>query len=213
MTRERIVDLVRGAPSGALDEVAPATPKWRVRDVLAHVVGVADDSLAQRLEGVTTEPWTDAQVAARAERSVDDVLAEWDTLAPQFEAGITQLPPVLAGQILFDAFTHEHDMRHALGEVGARDGEATDLVFDWMVHVRALSGRPALRFDTGNGTTVGGTGNVVATVGASRFELARAATGRRSASEVGAYSWDRPTDASTILIAPIFTIRDTPLGE
>ena len=29
--------------AAALDVPAPATPEWRVRDVLAHMVGVADD--------------------------------------------------------------------------------------------------------------------------------------------------------------------------
>ena len=42
--RERTSALVRDtAPPEAMEQVAPATPEWRVRDVLAHLVGVTAD--------------------------------------------------------------------------------------------------------------------------------------------------------------------------
>jgi hypothetical protein len=41
----------------------------------------------------------------------------------------------------------------------------------------------------------------------------RAATGRRSASEVAAYSWDREVDPEIILVASFFTMRPEPLAE
>jgi uncharacterized protein (TIGR03083 family) len=213
MVRERVQALVAGTPPEALDAPAPATPKWTAKDVLSHMVGLCDDVLARRLDGVTTEPWTDAQVLARRDRTPQELLDEWTALAPEFEAGVAQLPPVIAGQILFDTFTHEHDIRHAIGAPGGRDGDALALVFQWLVDVRSASGAPALRFETEAGTVVAGDGEPATTITASRFELVRATTGRRSASEMAAYGWDPEPDPPLLVAAPIFTIRDTPLAE
>lgn len=211
--RERVTQLIDATPEDALAVTAPATPKWSVHDVLAHMVGLCDDVLARRLDGVTTDPWTDAQVAARRDRSGRDLLDEWERLAPDFEAGMEQLPPVIAGQILFDAFTHEHDIRHALGVPDARDGEVLGLVFQWLVDVRTNAGAGAITFDTEAGQVVAGAGEPAATVRADRFELVRASTGRRSASEIAAYDWDPEPDVALLVVAPIFTVRDTPLAE
>src|SRR3954464_2381193 len=113
--RGRVRDVLGTTSPERLDAIAPATPKWRVRDVLAHMVGVVDDASNQRLDGVTTEPWTQAQVDARAGATVDDMLDEWDRIAPGFEAVLTQMPARITGQVLFDAVTHEHDIRNAVG--------------------------------------------------------------------------------------------------
>jgi uncharacterized protein (TIGR03083 family) len=211
--RARVRDVLAASDAAALDLRAPATPEWRVRDVLAHLVGVVDDVRNGRLYGVATDPWTDAQVNARKDCTVAEMLDEWDELSPAFEAGLAQLPMSITGQALFDAVTHEHDIRHALGQPGARDNQAVSYVFDWMVYSRTAAGRPALRFHTGNAVTVAGVGDPIATVKGSRFELLRATTGRRSASEIEALEWEPRTDAAQMLSSPIFTLRDEPLGE
>jgi uncharacterized protein (TIGR03083 family) len=212
--RRRVRDVVSSADAASLDAIAPATPKWRIRDVLAHMVGVVDDASNQRLDGVTTEPWTQAQVDARAEATVAEMLDEWDRIAPGFEEVIAQMPAQITGQVLFDAVTHEHDIRHAVGAPGARDVPAIDMVFDWVVWGRSMGGAPKLRFDVGGEVVESGSGDdVVATVTASRFELVRAITGRRSRSEIEAYGWDPPADAAVLLAAPIFSMRDEPLNE
>ena len=55
--------------------------------------------------------------------------------------------------------------------------------------------------------------NWSATVRTSTFEILRAATGRRAAEEIAAYDWDPEPDPALLLVAPIFTMRPTPLGE
>ena len=65
-----------------------ATPLWTVRDVLAHVVGIASDLNAQRFGAGDGDAWSLAQVAARGVCSVDDLAVEWDREAPLFEAGL-----------------------------------------------------------------------------------------------------------------------------
>jgi uncharacterized protein (TIGR03083 family) len=211
--RRRVSAFVREAGPAALDQPAPATPEWRARDVLAHMVGVCDDVTNGRIEGVASDPWTDAQVQSRQDRTVDEMLDEWDRVGPEFEAGLAAVPSIMSGQALFDAVSHEHDLRHALGRPGARDVDAVGLCFEWMVVARGLAGAAALRFDCGNTVVVAGSGEPVATVAADRFELLRAATGRRSASEVASYRWEPPVDEELALMAPLFQLRDEPLDE
>ena len=90
--RLRTSDLVRATDPDAMDAIAPATPEWRVRDLLAHLVGVTADAANGRLEGVATDPWTAAQVDARRDASIADLLAEWDDYGAQFEGALEALP-------------------------------------------------------------------------------------------------------------------------
>ena len=50
--------------------VVPATPEWRAHDVLAHLVGVTDDVVNGRLDGIATDAWT-AGAGRRANRAID----------------------------------------------------------------------------------------------------------------------------------------------
>jgi uncharacterized protein (TIGR03083 family) len=212
--RERVAEVVRHADPSALDEIAPATPAWRVRDVLAHLVGVSADVVAGKLDGVATDPWTAAQVDARRDRDVEELLAEWDEAGPAFEAMLAEGPPEITGQALFDGMTHEHDIRHALGRPGARESDAVAVAFEWLTMIRGVAGRPAVRFATEAGEHVAGDGDVVAAVETSRFEIVRATTGRRSESEIAQYRWDGPPRPDLLLVDEnLFRMRDTPLAE
>jgi uncharacterized protein (TIGR03083 family) len=211
--RARVVDLVGALPPDALDIASPATPEWSAHDVLAHIVGVADDAVHGRLDGVATDPWTAAQVDARRGATTSDMLVEWDEVGPPFAEAMLAIPEVFAGQALFDAFTHEHDLRHALGEPGARDSDALELIYNWLVGLRSLSELPALCYDTEEGRVVAGIGEPSTTIGASRFEIVRGATGRRSRSEIEGWTWDPTPDPDTVITATFFTMRTDPLNE
>ena len=63
--RVRVIELVRDVDPAVLDRPAAATPGWRVRDVLAHMVGVSDDVVNGRLDGIASDEWTGAQVERR----------------------------------------------------------------------------------------------------------------------------------------------------
>src|SRR5436305_1642837 len=84
-TRQRIVDVVRRATS--IDETAasrpvPACPGWRVRDVLAHLCGNCTDIAAGNIADAGTDAWTAAQVDARREVPLAELLAESDEAGP-----------------------------------------------------------------------------------------------------------------------------------
>src|SRR4051812_41896335 len=109
--RERVSALVQGADP---TQPVPACPDWTVKDLVAHVTGVVDDVLAGRIEGVATDPWTAAQVEARKDHSLDQIVAEWNEKAPAFEALLDAFGSP-GEQAVFDVTTHEHDLRGALG--------------------------------------------------------------------------------------------------
>ena len=213
--RQRVIDLVERATPDELEARAPATPEWRLRDILSHIVGVPADVLAGRMDGVTTDAWTQAQVDARAHLSVEQILDEWRTTGPE----IDQLIPsfgVLAGQFLVDATTHEHDLRNGLGRADERDSDAVDLSFRWLGsrtgEIRAAAGVGACEIETDAGAVTFGAGEPTATASTTRFEFFRAATGRRSLSQIEAWGWSGDARPE-LVVMPIFVPRPAPFEE
>jgi len=211
--RTRVTELVTVADPAALESIAPATPEWRVRDVLAHLVGVTADVLAGNIEGAATDPWTAAQVDARRSLPVSDLLAEWEAAGPAFDTMLDELPFELVGQAMFDAATHEHDVRNALGRPGARDSDAVAFAWQWFVLARPRGGAPTLQFVTETGEETSGAGDPVARIEAPRFELVRAVTGRRTAAEISAFGWDIEPKPELMLAASFFTLPTESLNE
>src|SRR3954466_15318376 len=123
-TRQRVVNLVREATfadSFAAVAPVPACPAWRVRDVIAHLNGLATDIAAGNLDGAATDAWTAAQVDARRDLSVEDLLAESDDVGPQLASFLDDFPGRYGAQVVADITVHEHDIRGALQRPGARD--------------------------------------------------------------------------------------------
>lgn len=218
--RRRVHELVGGV-SDRLGDTVPACPQWRVRDLVAHLAGVVDDVLGGRLEGAGSDHWTDAQVVARRDRDVDELLAEWNAQATQLEAVLDSFGPP-GRQLVMDAVTHEHDLRGALGAPGERDSEAVVIGLDWLASAyqgaAGAGGHPGLRIVATDGA--GATWvppierPVVATVSGSSFDLLRSLSGRRSEAEIRDLSWDGDIDA----VLPSFTfgpfrLPAQPLGE
>ena len=211
--RARVGDVIRQADESAFDRPAPATPEWCVHDVVAHLVGVPDDVVHGRLDGIASDPWTQAQVDKRKGVATADLLAEWNENGPAFEELLAGAPAEIAGQAIFDAAAHEHDLRHALGRPGARDSDAIAVAWDWIVDARTRGGEPAVCFVVDGVEQVSGAGEVVARVAAPRFELFRAVSGRRAAVEIEKYQWDGEPDPKVLIASTIFSLRDEPLGE
>jgi uncharacterized protein (TIGR03083 family) len=205
--RTELIALAR-ARRDDLEARAPAAPEWRVRDLLAHVGGVCDDVVHGNLNGVGTDPWTAVQVEKRRGWTVDEVLGDWEQHGEAVDTLIDEAPPGLFGQLLFDAWTHEQDVRGALASPGGRTSRAAARSYDWGAD--ALEGRdrgdgrPQLSLVTDVGVCVVGSGGPAVTVHTSRFELLRAMTGRRSHAQVRAYGWDGEPDPERLVLAPFF---------
>lgn len=192
--RDRVTELTATMDSSAADRVAPGTPEWRIKDLVAHLTGVAADVMQGNVEGAGTDAWTEAQVAARRDRSLGDILDEWNSASDEFDAFLPAVPESPRSQLIFDAMTHEFDVRGALGVSRHFGDDATTIGFGWGADIVAMmrvgAGAGALCLRTEFGDQIVGTGEVTATVAADRFELYRAMTGRRSVSQIEAFSWE-----------------------
>ncbi|MGH2734608.1 MAG: maleylpyruvate isomerase family mycothiol-dependent enzyme [Actinomycetota bacterium] len=228
--RGRIVELVAPLDEATAARPVPACPTWSVQDVIAHSTGNCADILNGNFEGAATEPWTQAQVEARREWKLGDVLAEWDDVGPKIAAMLDDFPGRYANQIIADLTVHEHDVRGALTEPGHRDSDGvaigSEFLVTMMIHMGAVvSGVGPLEIRAGDKAWIVGTGEpatgdgnswrdfvavgetasppekaIVGSVSTSQFELFRATTGRRSAAQVQGFDWTVDPDS----FLPIF---------
>lgn len=196
--RKRLAGLAAG-----LDEVdaalpVPACPGWSVRDVIAHLAGVCTDSLAGRLDGVTTAAWAEGHVAARRDRPLSDLLAEWEASATALEdAAADVFPARLATLWVLDLTAHEQDVRGALRQPGGREAAGVGIAVDFLVtqglhHTLLARDLGPLEVRSAARAWVVGArqpATPAAAVSASAFELFRALTGRRSPAQVARLDW------------------------
>ncbi|MEX2267193.1 MAG: maleylpyruvate isomerase family mycothiol-dependent enzyme [Acidimicrobiia bacterium] len=201
---ERVTDLVRAHPD-ELDEVAPATPEWRVRDIVAHLAGICDDVAHARLDGVGSEEWTNAQVEPRRGWSTERLLDDWREHASAIEPQIGTFPPIVVGQMITDAYTHEQDIRGALRTRGGRDASALAIAFDWGTDRLGdrldQEGHGSVVFETDTETKTVGPGEPVTRLRADRFDVVRGFTGRRSLAQLKAMDWDGPFEPEALLLS------------
>jgi uncharacterized protein (TIGR03083 family) len=194
----RIDALLRGRTEVA-ELTVPACPDWNARQTVAHLAGVAQDVVSANLEGVASEAWTQAQVDRFAGNSIDELLDLWRQTIDPLAAQLTQsTPEIAAGQLIFDALTHEHDIRGALGEPGSRTGDLTyEVALGFLATMFNLTlrhtGRAAMRLTTPSIGTVQLGDPDAATdqlaIEVSDFDALRAFGGRRSVQQLLALPW------------------------
>lgn len=183
---ERIAAAVRACGGDAIaDREVPACPLWTVRQTLAHLAGGAADISVGNLARAGRDDWTAEQVQARADRSVTDLLDEWAVTAPRI-AGFLVGPA--GGQAVFDALTHEFDLRSALGLARAEPDEVLPVAVAWLApnFGRAVERRgvPALRVVADSGTWEFGSGEPAATLRGNDYDVLRSISGRRTREQV-----------------------------
>ena len=215
-TRARVGELVVGLDADAVRAPVPACPGWSVQDVVSHMVGIIADLQDGRLDGVGTDAWTLAQVTARRDLPIADVVAEWNRRGPVFEEQVATWPPSVAAQLVSDAAMHELDIRAALGDAGARDTHGVAIALDY--YGRKLgdriteAGLGALMLELASGTVTLGEGDPAATVRAPDFEALRAMGGRRNADQMRALDWTGDAEPYVALMSS-YGSREEPLVE
>lgn len=193
-TRIRVVELLRSLDDAELDTPAPATPAWSVRDLAAHVTGIAVDVTNGNLEGLGSDEWTQAQVESRRGRPMEEVIEEWETAATKVEETLDDWPGISGSFIVADLAAHEQDMRGALGRRGGEGSAGFDIALQ--LYVASIDrrlrkrGLPALRVKAGTDEWLLGDGEPAATMTTTPFELFRAVTGRRSKGQMAAFEWE-----------------------
>ncbi len=193
--RQRLTDLLEGTPDEeAASVVVPACPEWTITDVVAHLYGVEVDIVDGNVEGAGTAAWADDQVRRFAPLGLRRLSEAWNETSPQVEAMGGTFPPRAAAQLVFDACTHEHDVRGAVGCPGARD---TDSVIIGLTFIEdSISGLvedkqlPGIELASPHFETTIGPDPAPVRVSTSAFELFRAFAGRRSLQQIRALDWE-----------------------
>lgn len=231
----RLRELLEGLDTAALAVEVPACPGWTIRDVAAHVTGVAADAArgtyfagaadawADTRLATARDNWTAGHVRSRREKPLGAIVAEWTRWTAIME-------PMLAGTVpaplsapawtlpaaVADLAVHLHDVRGALRRPGDQDAPATGLGLrvyaHWLGERLNQAGCPALRLRTGGRDWAEGSGRPAVTLTASPFELFRALSGRRSIGQVRALAWDGDPEPYLGLFAP-YPMPASPLGE
>lgn len=198
-TRGRISELVGSCSGAELARRLPTCPDWTVRDVIGHLAGLIADVRAVRLDGLGTPAWTQSQVDRFVHRTLPEVLDDWARAAEPVEAdwdAVTAVAGPANVRIVSDAYSHEHDIRGAVGRPGCRESRAfavtLRLQLDGLGARLGEAGLPALQMRCGDGRRfTAGEGAVGAGVEVvSTWELLRGLTARRSRNQVAAYAWD-----------------------
>lgn len=212
--RRALLAELRACSDAELARPVPATPDWTIHDVLAHVVGLAADLNAQHLpepDDLGGTAWSTAQVAARAQRTVAELAAEWDAEAPAFEDGLRLFGIETGRHFVADLAIHLVDVRQARWRGAGLDPEALRLGLDHYLafvdeRLRAL-GFGVLAVRIGDDLRlVGGPGaQARATVAAPPFDLFRSLAARRSAHQVRALDWSGDVDAAIDALGRIYT--------
>ncbi len=168
--RARVTELMQSLSLEQSKTVVPHCPQWTVKDCLAHMVGVPEDVINGQMDGVATDAWTDRQVQRHTNDSIHDLLAVWETNAPVFAKILPNIPQPVLSQFMFDQTTHEHDIRTAVGQPGARDTLAVAVAEGFIRNSLAQHSDPAIAQLAAHKLT--------------GFEFLRSFSGRRSRSQI-----------------------------
>ena len=87
-----------------------------MRDVVAHLVGVANDVAAGNVTDAPGDRWAAAHVERGRSRSIGELLHDWDDAGAVLETLLAAGPPELGRMVVGDVTTHELDVRAALTE-------------------------------------------------------------------------------------------------
>jgi uncharacterized protein (TIGR03083 family) len=212
-TRNSIRALIESRPPQDLDRQVPATPRWRVRDIVAHLIGDLESiragdfpeqffqSFGDAAAIADLNAWTDGHVAKRAGKPADELFKEWDEataeLVPMMrghEAWPERVPFFVDRVLITDLGVHQQDIYGAFDV--KRDRESPPVKIGVAGYIAVIDmrlkadGGGSLAFEADKSWVAGENGGEpTATVRATRFELFRALSGRRSPDQIRSYDW------------------------
>jgi uncharacterized protein (TIGR03083 family) len=204
--RRELMGLARSLTDEQLRLLVPATRAWSVHDVVSHLVGITADLNASRFGSGDLDAWTAEQVRTRRDLSMDQLGAEWEREAPTFEDGLRLLGYEIGSHYVGDLLQHTADINHALGRGGLEDDDALVVGLDFYLDLfhRALTaaavGSVAVRVLDEEWAL--GSGPVVASLTASRFDAFRCLGGRRSEHQIRAMEWTGHLDRVVAVVSP-----------
>lgn len=184
---ERFVGLIRDLTPEELTAPVPACPEWQVRDVLAHLSGVAEDVEAGNMAGAMTDTWAAAQVARGKDRSPEELIARWADRLPVMTAFLGEHANRRWPAIV-DLAAHEQDIRGAVGRPGARDNPIIRAMTPRMLAALDVPVPLVVRTEDGD-VRVGPDAGEPVVLSTTRFEAFRWRLGRRSRAQLAQLDW------------------------
>ena len=221
----RLGSIVEKLTPKQLESVVPACPEWTVRELLAHLVGVAGDSCQGRFFAQAPDAWHDERIAehreqwtaghveSRAGQEVTTLLEQLRRDGEAFVAALrsgrgpaTQVPAWMLSAPVADLAVHLDDLREAL-DIGMRPHSLIsqtgfDLYLRWLSARLRSRSLPAVRLTDGQHEWVAGDGEAHTSVHADRHDLFRMITGRRSAAWISSLRWDGDSSTYLEVISP-----------
>ena len=191
--RERISEIAANLVPEDLTRKVPACPEWTITDLVAHLVGVAEDFAAGNFDNAGSDAWTKTQIARRSKLAMRALIDDWDAVSRQLDPSLDEVRPGVAAMLIGDAVTHEHDLRGALNLPGARDSDAMWIALDR--NVRRFGKRikdaelPSVAVCCEDRKWQAGVLEPAVELRGDRFELLRALTGRRTVQEITSLAW------------------------
>lgn len=185
--RLRMQEIAGELGDDEVERVVDACPAWRVKDLFAHVTGIAVDLGSGNSPAGETQAWVDRQVEERRNTPLAEVVEEWSRAAPRFEAMIEAAPAQLWG-LTYDTVVHEHDLRAAVGRPGARESNGVEVAAELGLNLvkgdLARAGLPAVRITIDGREHLVGAGEPELSWSGSAFDCLRLLGSRRTADEM-----------------------------
>jgi hypothetical protein len=141
------------------------------------------------MEGVTTDAWTQAQVDRHEGESLSQLADALRATATEFDVLLPHIPSPTNSQMMMDAVTHEHDLRHAVGRADAQDSAAVDVALGYLLNMVD--------------TIAPGRAQELSDSGVSRYELMRSLSGRRSIEQMNQLELDGSQIAALLKGTPM----------
>ncbi|MGA7050627.1 MAG: maleylpyruvate isomerase family mycothiol-dependent enzyme [Mycobacterium sp.] len=197
--RARVVDLAATLGAEQSRVPVPATPEWTVRELMAHLVGCAADAASGRVEGASGEQWTARHVEERRHYSVDELLTEWDRVAPAAESSLSD-EQIFGPNLAADMICHEADLHEALGLARVDREHWQPFLEVMMLFLRKqLRDNTTLTIRDEQGQQWScGKGEPAMLLRADGYELLRASYSRRSQRQIAAWNWT-PTPSEQMI--------------
>ncbi len=192
--RERLLALAADLSESDGGITTTACPEWSVKDVYAHLAGIATDIVAGNTSEAATPGWADGHVRDRTQRTLAEVAAEWAEAGAEVSKVMSEFGDAFPIELFVDQWTHEWDVRSALGERAAARPDLSVYEhyldrFGEVVNADLPAGTARLVLDFGHRQLTVGDGPEAGTMPLALFEFARITMGRRSAAQLASLPW------------------------
>lgn len=184
---DNVRTLVADHPDPA-DLPVPSCPEWTVRGLVGHLVGICSFAI-RRMSG-----WAEAERSS-AGMGIGGLLDEWARMGERVEFLLAGRSGRRGSLMVMDAFTHELDLRFALGAPLPADHPAFSRAFEVLLNgfsaEVAAHNLPAVLISVDGQEWQAGTGAPLATLSGDRYDIYRSLAGRRTHEQITQLGWSR----------------------